>query len=139
MMQRCGLLLVVLGAACGGPALVVHTAVRLDAQLAGEVTSLNVYAFGPERKDGVMLTCPTLMLGDVAPTDKRLDLLDSAVVAVSGGATVTLDEVAAGPNRLVYVEGKNAGGVVIANGCTEYIKVEEGASSEVEVDVYRLQ
>jgi hypothetical protein len=52
---------------------------------------------------------------------------------------ILLEDVQAGPNRIVYVEAEDAGGTLIANGCTDSIPVESGKTVEVEVVVWRLR
>ncbi|MBI3178586.1 MAG: hypothetical protein HYZ27_02935 [Deltaproteobacteria bacterium] len=117
----------------------VSALVRIDGLLKDEVAALDLYAMGPERDDEVLLTCPSLLRGDMAPLDDRVDLLAQTHVVFSEpeGRSVVIENVATGIDRLVYVEARDAGDVVLGHGCAEGIEVKAGATVEVTVDVFR--
>ncbi len=132
--------LALLSAHCGEPlAANLSAVVHIDGLLKDEVAALALYVMGPERDDEVLLTCPTLLRGELTPGDDRVDLLAEARVSFSEpeGRSTVIEHVAAGANRLVYVEALAAGELVLGHGCTEGIEVNEGATTEVTVDVFR--
>lgn len=139
--MKWALVIVMLVSACGGSAPgFVAAHVRIDYLLRDDVKSLNVFALSPNRSDGIQLTCSTLVPRAIDPTDNRVEVLSRVDQAFSdaSGRQAELTNVAAGKNRLVYVAAQAAGGTLIANGCTEYITVGDGATVEIEVVVMPL-
>lgn len=137
--MKAWLSLLVLACGCGeaAPPAFFVTA-TMQGILRDEVTSMAVYVYGPDRSDDVVLTCATLQLYDLQPDDKVLEVLAKMQVAFTPTTnSITLDEVASGDGRLVFVEARDASGL-LANGCTSKLRVSEGKTTAVRVDVYRL-
>jgi hypothetical protein len=139
--RRLVVILPFLLAACGEPeSAVVAATVRISALLQDEIKSLAFFALAPDRSDGVQLTCSTLMKKEIEPDDSRVEGLARVVILLADlqSQAVTLDGVSAGGNRLVYADGEGVAGTVIANGCTEYITVNSGETTTIELDLWRL-
>jgi hypothetical protein len=133
----------VLGSACGGGPPELQAQVVLSSALHGPTESIGVWVFGPIRSDDVQVTCNSLR-ADTAqhlePTDERLEVLGHADRAVDGSETqtLTLDEVAAGEDRFVYVAAYDGVEQLIGDGCTDTVTVRSGAVVEVRVQVHPL-
>jgi len=125
-------------ASCGEEPPTLVASVRIDPLLRDTVQKVSLFAFGPWRSSPkVMLTRQDLLNQVVDPTDPSLELLARADVAFDNQARqVTLDDVAAGDGRVVYVEAKTANDHLVGNGCVENVTVEEAATTPVEVVVY---
>ena len=74
------------------------------------------------------------------PTDSKVDPLARQDLAFSepDGYSATLTDVEAGENRIIYIDARDAGDAVIANGCTDGIEVKSGKTVDVDVDVYAI-
>lgn len=116
----------------------LRTSVRLSAALHNDTETVNIYALGPKRTDGIFLTCPSLQQFDIQPTDAKVELLANTSIALAGNKrSGQLTDVEAGSGRLVYVAAIG-GGSLVGNGCTDDVTVPEGKSVDVTVEVFAV-
>lgn len=114
----------------------LSTIVRVDPQLRAQTAGLVVWVLGPEMSDGVLLTCASLMLEDVFPSDARVKDLGRKDVDPNDAAAVAMQNIEAGSGRLVYVTANDLGGQRVGAGCTDGVEVPDGGAVSVEVRVY---
>lgn len=137
-MKQLGLALLVVSAwACGSePATAISAKARIDAALSDDVKSLSLYIFGINLSDGIQVTCSQLAMGELLPTDPRLDTVAHDTFDLATGTSFMFEDVPASQGYRIYGDAKNASGTAIANACTPNVEVASGETTEVVLRFY---
>ena len=140
--MRAAAFLLLLATACGTPfdGAGLTTTVHMDALLADQVSTLDIFVLSPERSDGVILTRDDLLSGAVLPTDQRVEIYGQKALnfLATPKRDTQLDGIPEGTGRIVFIAAYDSGGVLLARGCTDDITVEKDKTTAVEVRVLAL-
>ncbi|MEO1174072.1 MAG: hypothetical protein AAFX94_18795 [Myxococcota bacterium] len=121
---------------CGGaPAVELQANVSVQGLMQSEVSTLDAIVLGPRLNDDTILTCLSLLSGQVNPRGGSVESLASAVTNVTQGQAVelVLGPIEEGEDRLLFIEALGVSQQVVGRGCAQSINIEADATTVVDI------
>lgn len=143
MTRACCAILICGLAACGDDdaRLGLTAQVRVGGLTKAEVSSLEGFVFEPRLgNDTTILTCLSLVAGDVDPRGDEVVTLGGALASVDQNEEVELrfSAIPAGDDRVIYIEAYSPSAVLNGRGCAEGVSIPGGEPTRVDIVVEGL-
>ncbi len=129
--------------ACGGGDGTIGIAanVRVSGLTKAEVSSLEGFVFEPRlSNDNTILTCLSLVAGDIDPRGDEVVTLGGALASVDQNEDVELrfSAIPSGDDRVIYIEAFDPSAALNGRGCAEAVSIPGGEPTRVDVVVEGL-